>query len=129
MNKSSTQPPKKIKTFLVKLTVKTKSGSTDHQSFKMEYQKGVLLRTAWRDAILHMQKEDNLINESSLRKDVEYILSVTPLVFIATVKKGEETEPAVKSNKPTPEELKRFRDELENDPDMGEGEDTDDDDD
>jgi hypothetical protein len=124
----------KIKKFQVKLAVEAGGKKLIHSNFEMHYVKGVLLRTAWRDAILKLQKEEKLPSESKMETHQTYSLEITPLELIVdlvpSAKEREEAEEQKKAErkakkKPTKEELAKFREELEQDATLGEEEDDD----
>jgi hypothetical protein len=124
----------KIKKFKVQLLISDLPNAKFNsiQLFEMDYQKGVLLRTAYRDAILKMHKDNMFMDESYLKVGLGYSLIVTPLELIdsETVKEAKIKSEAIaygKAKKPSKAEVEAFRAKLELDADMG-GEDLGDDD-
>lgn len=121
----------KIKKFQVKLAIETKSTKIIHENFEMIYVKGVLLRTAWRDAILKLQKENKLPKESKMEQYQTFSLEVTPTELLVDLTESkaekEESEKLRKDRKkPTKEEMAKFRKELESDVSLGEEEEAED---
>lgn len=121
----------KIKKFQVKLAIETKGTKLIHENFEMVYVKGVLLRTAWRDAILKLQKDGKLPKESKMEQYQTFSLEITPtellVDLIESKAEKEESEKLRKERKkPTKEEMAKFRKELEADVSLGEEEESDD---